>query len=51
MLTLRCTQTFVETGVDPWRKETADVTDVKRWLGRWTPDGFQLATIAKKFDA
>ena len=39
---------FIETGVDPWSEDAADV---KRWLGRWTPDGFKYATVAKKFDA
>lgn len=39
---------FVETGADPWGEDAADV---KRGLGRWTPDGFKYATVAKKFDA
>jgi hypothetical protein len=34
--------------VDPWGEDAADV---KRRLGRWTPDGFKYASVAKKFDA
>ena len=37
----------VETGVDPWDE---DVADLKDWLGEWDPSAFDLHGKRRAFD-
>jgi hypothetical protein len=41
----RCVD-FVKTGEDPYD----DVAELKKIVGKWKPDEFKYATVAKKFD-